>query len=276
MRLRIGLETKTSEKVKIAFGLASGAFAGSGDKNPTSTNYTFQGFNKAPIFIDYGYLQYSPFDFLTIAGGKVKNKMQVWNPSQLIWDNDINPDGISVNITKKIDEEIVFLGNLGWYTLNESKRGSKRPDVYILQPGLNYKIENFSAKIAVAYQQFNLKGKPFASNDTSNYLGTTSLTDYKCLNPSLEFTFKNIIDNYSLSIYGDYVKNSDDSYYKEALEGSFYGITFGDEKISEFGKWQFKFAKRRLEQNAIPFGLGDSDAYNGRPNTQGQIRKAMS
>jgi hypothetical protein len=268
LRLRFGIEARPVESIKAAFGIASGALGGSGDKNPTSTNHTFQSFNKAPLFIDYAYIQYDPAAWLSVSGGKVKAKTQVWNASDLVWDGDINPDGIAANFSKNIGEKISVFANAGWYVMNEGRSGSLMPDVYIAQPGVSFKTGKFSAKAGLAYQQFNMKGRTIASNDNGNYLFPND-TDFRCVNPSIELKMKDIAAGLTLAVFGDYVKNIDDSVHKKELEGRVFGVTFGSDKIAELGTWQIKAMNRYLESYAIPLGLGDSDAYGGKGNSKG-------
>jgi len=58
IRARLGMETAVSDKIKAGIGLATGSEAGTGDRSPVSANHTFQAFNKAPVFLDFGYVSY--------------------------------------------------------------------------------------------------------------------------------------------------------------------------------------------------------------------------
>ncbi len=275
MRVRLGVEAGIFDSVTAAFGLASGAMAGGsadatkgiGDKSPTSTNHTYQSFNKVPVFIDYAYLQYKGIPNFTISAGKVKGKSQVWNATDLVWDGDINPDGIALNYNKKLDGGVSIFANAGWYTLGEGRKELLMPDVYIVQPGLSFKSGNFSAKAGLAYQQFNLKDRDVKSNE-AGYMDNNS-TDFRCINPSIELKMENILGDLMVSVFGDFVKNTEDSVYEKDLEGKAFGVQFGSKKIAELGTWQVKVMNRYLEANAIPAGLGDSDAYGGKGNSQG-------
>ncbi|MDR2426126.1 MAG: putative porin [Endomicrobium sp.] len=268
LRLRFGIETRPVESIKAAFGIASGALGGSGDKNPTSTNHTFQSFNKVPLFIDYAYLQYDPVSCLKISGGKVKGGTHLWNPTDLIWDTDINPDGFAVNFNKSAGSKINIFANAGWYILNEGRNGRIMPDTYIIQPGISFATGNFSAKFGLSYQQFNMKDREVVSNESGSYLLPND-SDFRCINPGIELKLKEVIAGLTLGIFGDYVKNTDDTVHKNNLEGRVFGFQFGSDKIAEFGTWQIKAMNRYLEEYAVPLGLGDSDAYGGKGNSKG-------
>ncbi|MDD3064864.1 MAG: putative porin, partial [Endomicrobiaceae bacterium] len=76
LRLRMGIETRPVEKIKLGFGLATGSLSSSTgkDADPSSTNHTFEYMNKSPLFVDYAYIQYDPSEWLVVRGGKVKGK----------------------------------------------------------------------------------------------------------------------------------------------------------------------------------------------------------
>lgn len=265
-RVRLGLETTPSEKLKAGIGIATGALrvngSNVGDQNPNSTNHTYQGFNKAPLFLDFAYLQYEPLNNLFITGGKVKAKTQVWNATSLLWDWDINPDGVALNYQTS-NPELNFFANAGWYTLNE-QRAQGMPYVYILQPGVSYNTADLSVKAAIAYQSWDLKGKPTGTNDSGNYLGTPGANNFHIINPSLEITFKKLFAGYDVVVFGDYAKNMYDGVYSSDRTGYAFGLGFGDEKVDGFGKWQLRGTYRRLEQNVAPLGVTESDAYEGK------------
>ena len=266
-RVRLGLETTPSEKLKAGIGIATGALrvngSSVGDQNPNSTNHTYQGFNKAPLFLDFAFLQYEPVNNLLVTGGKVKAKTQVWNTTSLLWDGDINPDGLAVNYQTSNDK-LNFFANAGWYTINE-QRNTGMPYLYILQPGVSYNTADLNVKAALAYQHWDIKGKPTGSNDTGNYFGgANGANNFHIINPSLEITLKHILAGYDITAFGDYAKNMYDSVYQGDRTGYAFGLGIGDEKIDGFGKWQLRGTYRRLEQNAAPLGVTESDAYEGK------------
>ena len=61
-------------------------------------------------------------------------------------------------------------------------------------------------------------------------------------------------------VFGEYVNNVATS---NGKSGYLTGLTFGDEKVVEKGQWFFKGSYRRLEKNAVPDILPDSDFYFG-------------
>ncbi|MDR1695105.1 MAG: putative porin [Endomicrobium sp.] len=269
MRLRFGFEARPVQNVTAAFGFATGKFGGvdGADAEPTSTNATFAGFNKLPIGIDYAYLSYDINNIGKISAGKIKSGMTAWNLKQLIWDGDINPDGVSFNMNKDLGKGFTFFGNAGWLIINgDVRRQAELADVYILQPGVTYKTGNIGIKAALGYQQFNTKGRHITAN---NNIAFNSATDYRLINPAVEASVSEVIGKYVVKVFGEYVKNTDDALYKNNNEGGLYGITFGDGKIGNRGDWNITYAGRYLMAGAVPAALSFSDAYGGAADVRG-------
>jgi hypothetical protein len=159
IRLRLGLETQVADKFKVGFGIASGSSA-----DHRSTNQTLQdSFTHKPINIDYAYGQYTPFKWLTLVGGKFKNPL--FNPDDLIWDTDINPEGGAAQFNYRVCDSLGLFSNVGFFILDERQPSSKNttsaqgqdPLMYVVQPGFEWKIKTSALKditnlkAAVAY-----------------------------------------------------------------------------------------------------------------------------
>lgn len=262
-RVRLGLETVPMDRVKAGIGIATGSFGGSGDKNPASTNHTFHAFNKSPLYLDYAYLSYEPIYNLVLTGGKIKNKTQAWSPSDLLWDTDINPDGVALNY-QTANLEYNFFANAGWYMINEQGNETVGlPYGYIVQPGFSFDNLSLSFKAAVGYQSFDLKDKPTGSNEPGKWLGAVPDNNFNIITPAAEVMFRNILMGYSVGAFGEYAKNLYHKVRDGGREAWLFGLSFGDEKVDLPGTWQIKGMYRRLGANAIPLGLGDADAYGG-------------
>lgn len=268
LRLRVGLETRASENLKAGFGFATGAESVSGtsvvDAEPTSTNYTFSnGFAKPMLMVDYAFLEYTPISWLKVTGGKMKSGVQRWQASDLLWDTDINPNGIALTASQDFGDINLFMTG-GWLVFNELNSATlNNPDAYIAQPGMSVKLAEgkYIVKAALAYEQLNVNGK------NTGYYGTPAF-DYICFNPSIEVSAKELVGPYSLALFSDMVNNADKKITSDNAGGS-YGFRFGSEKIHEFGNWQFVLMQRGLGANAWLNKLGDSDAYGGAVNSTG-------
>jgi hypothetical protein len=282
LRLRLGFETRMAESITAAFGLATGSekildktISGAQeaetvkgdtiiDAEPTSTNHTFSnGFGKAMVMVDFAYLQYNPVSWLMVTGGKMKAKTNVWNPSDLLWDTDINPDGIAIGLNKKLAPGLEGFLNGSWLIFNDlNTAGANNPDAYIEQIGLKWNVnDNINVQAAVANQLLTVNGK------NTGYYGTPAF-DYNCINPSLDINIKDALMGYAVRLFGDTITNGDAKVSSDAA-GYLYGLKFGDDKISSFGQWDVVYMLRRLEKNSWLNLLGDSDSYGGAVNSAG-------
>lgn len=263
VRYRLGLETKVNDRVKVAAGLASGG------TDPRSTNQSFQDtFSTKGINLDYAYMEYGAAPWVTVFGGKVKRKPILWQPSDLLWDSDIRPEGGALCLTKA-GENIDLFMNTGLFVLDESSSDTSDPFMYYFQPGLKWSInDSTSLRFALAYYGFdNVKGATLDNSAGTNTLESGVLKyDYNSLNPAVELGIKEPLGglvNYS-AIFGEYINNFDSN-----DDGFLMGFKFGDKKVKKAGQWQFKYLYRRLETDAWLDTFPDSDAYTGDTNVKG-------
>jgi len=269
-RFRLGLETKVNEAVKVAAGLATG-----GD-DARSTNQTMcDGFSTPDIRLDYAYAEWMATSWLTLKAGKIKSiKKVIFRPSDLLWDSDINPEGGSFLLSKKMNNCDLFM-NTGFWVLDESSSDTSDPFMWVIQPGFKYKFdEKTHIKMAVAGYIFdNVEGATLTNGDDEsgkyNTLEGGALKyNYNSIAPSIEMGFKEPFGGLIpyLAVFGDYVYNPDPS---EENNGYLLGIKFGDKKVKEWGQWQAKYMYRYLEKDAWIDIFPDSDAYSGHTDVKG-------
>lgn len=271
-RLRVGIESKVNDTMKIAAGLATG-----GD-DARSTNQTMENsFSTEDIKLDYAYAQWSAAPWATIKVGKIKSiKKVLYRPSDLLWDSDINPEGVSFLLSNKIYNGDLFM-NTGAWVLDESSGDTSDPFMWVVQPGFKYKFDkNTHIKMAVAgyfFENIN-KGTSLDNGGSKNsgYYNTLEngglKYDYNSVAPSFEFGVKKPLGGLVpyFALFGDYVCNLDPS---EENKGYLGGIKFGSAKVKDWGQWQVKYMYRRLEKDAWIDIFPDSDAYGGNTDTKG-------
>ncbi len=264
VRFRLGMESKIVDSFKIAAGFASGS------TDPRSTNQTFQDtFSTKGINLDYAYAQYTAAPWLTLFGGKMKRKSILWEPTDLLWDGDINPEGAAILLSKGMDDVDFFL-NSGFFVLDESSSKSNEPWMAYLQPGINWQLSELTnLKAAVTGYLVNTKGYDMDNSANTNTLtGANHSYDYDALSPAVELGIKEPFAGLVpyCALFGEYVNafdpNSDN-------DGYALGFKFGDKKVKKPGQWQFKYVYRRLERDAWFDGFPDSDAYDGDTNVKG-------
>jgi hypothetical protein len=262
MRWRFGLETEVNEWWKTAFRLASG----SGD--PRSRNLTLTDtFETSNVQLDLAYAQFDPHKNWRLVAGKFKNP--IWNTKDLLWDSDINPEGIGVQfLDYKINQFEVF-GTTGFYVLEEFSSGTSDPWLGLIQAGTKVNLtDSLYLKLAGAFYSFqDLKGNSFdySSGANSTDVNGNLMDDLDAVGIDAELGFKLSGPVPFVGIFGQYV-NSDAS---DNDLGYLAGIKFGHKKVKKFGQWQVKYNYRSLEQDAWPDFLPDSDFYGGETDVQG-------
>ena len=86
-RLRFGPEIKVGDFIV-------GVRIASGTGEQVSTNQSFDGlFAQKQLWIDRAYLQWKGLDGLTLTGGRMPNPFFLNYSSDIVWDDDVNPEG---------------------------------------------------------------------------------------------------------------------------------------------------------------------------------------
>ena len=270
IRLRLGLEGKVNEKLFAGVGIATG----SGD--PRSTNVTLGDSNlKKGVVLDYAYAKYSPLSWLNLVGGKMLLKDTLWEPTDLIWDTDITPEGAAISFNKKLGSNAEFFMNTAALIVDDDTSSDyDAPMAYIIQPGVSYKFNDaLSLKGAFSFQSFNnVKGHVSSSYSGASNSGNTTkgvslyTYDYQMINPAFEFSikepFKTVgLNVESLKLLAEYVNNLDVS---KGASGFSSGFKLGNAKIEKWGDWQFKYIYAMLGKDAVLDVLPDSDRYGGK------------
>lgn len=270
VRMRLGLESKVNDKLNVGIGIATG----SGD--PRSTNISFGGYNtKKTVVLDYAYAKYSPVPWLNLVGGKMLLNDALWEPTDLIWDTDITPEGAVIQFNKSLGPKATVFMNTGALIVDtDTSSDNDAPMAYLIQPGATYKFnDDLSLKGAFSFQSFdNVKSHVSstysgASNSGNATAGTSSyIYDYSMINPALEFSVKEPFKALRLNVenlkfFGEYVNNLAVS---EKNTGFSLGFQFGNEKIGKWGDWQFKYIYAMLGKDTVLDVLPDSDRYSGK------------
>lgn len=182
IRARIGAYGKVADNVNAAIRLASG-----NDDSPTSTNQTIEGdFNKKEIWLDLAYITLGcPKDSgLSATFGKMK---QPWvQVSDLIFDTDVNPEGISTAYEFGSDD-LALTTTAAYHMLDDkgtgeednltsgqiAAKGSIAEDV-TLTAGVGafyYSEQNF--EIIDGFVKADIKSGPLPFNVFGEYLNNT-------------------------------------------------------------------------------------------------------
>jgi len=106
-----------------------------------------------------------------------------------------------------------------------------------------------------------------ASHSGSNWIKSNH--SFTLINPNLEVKLSKVAKDYGISFSAEFSKNvnsADDLKIEEDTIAYLLQVGFGSDKIAKGKDWQIKYARRLLEENAIPRGFGNTSAYNAEPH----------
>ena len=297
LRLRLGLDAKPADGVQVGVGLASGTTG-----NPVSTNVTLgDSLNKKSLAIDKAYLKWSPDPAFTFWGGRFPNP---WLYTDMVWDPDINFDGIAVQYNHQLAQSFNLFFTGGVFPLQEVEFSGKDKWLIGGQAGIKYKGSgNLTAKLAVAlydYEntigiandptrpgetdwtapQFQQKGNTLMDIDPTSAIKTAYASEFRELNitGSIDLGYW---DPVHVVLIADYVNNlgfkQEDvqartgSNVKKETEGYQLGVVFGYPNVQDFAEWKGTLAYKYLGGDAVMDAFTDSDFHLGGTNAKGWI-----
>lgn len=280
-RVRFFASTKVNEQVIAGFGFASGE-----NSDPRSTNQTFKdNFGKKGLYIDYVYAEYYPYSWLSLAGGRNKNPL--WMSSDMLWDSDINPEGVNFKTEFSPSSLFRLQSTGGFFILNEAASAKNDPYARYLQQFFSLRDYDsvFSIKAAITYYDFKyIKGKTplnYRPSTGEGYLNSNSVLGGKymyfyrpaTLDAEAQANIANPVKiplvNWNISnaaLFGGFVRNTAISH---GNIGWLAGLRFGQEKVEDAGQFQFSFSQRRMEKDAWLDTYPDSDFYGGSTGVKG-------
>jgi len=261
-RVRFDVTAEVNDNVDFIFGLASGG------ENPVSTNQSLDdGFPTKAIGINLAYANWHATENLDVMIGKVKNPFHRAGGHHLIWDSDLNPEGIAVQY-----DTDNFFAILGGYGLEE-RASSDDSFLYTLQGGYTFNLSATMDLTAGAgyYGYSNMKGNspPLIGEAFGNSvdLAGNLIYEYRMVQAFVEIAMTG--GKLPLSLFADYVQNT-------AAPRFDTGFAFGGKlgKVDEPGTWQASIAYQDLEADALLALYTDSDFGGGGTDATGFTLKA--
>jgi hypothetical protein len=287
-RLRLGVESKVNDKLLVALGLATGlSDTGGSTVNKDyirSTNQSFDNsFAKHPINLDYAFAKYTATPWLSLIGGKMLLKDALWEPGDLMWDTDITPEGAVFDIAKKLNSNTGLFLKTGFFVFEEDSASGDDPWMAHVQPGVDINLTDaISLRSALAFDYFGVGNTTLnGSGKTNSWYSTgesiTPKKDVVNIMPAVEVKFKEpfkalgikFLNFPEVKLFGEYVRNLNDSKPDDNKSGFMLGFGFGAAKVEGFGDWQASYNFARLERDAILDILPDSDRYDGKTSMRG-------
>jgi len=261
-------------------------FAG-GATSARSTNDTLDGyFTKDYVMFDQYYIRAEAPSEIVRDYGQFFSDARLWlgrfgNPyeySELVWDSDINLNGIafqyvSPDLKTGVLPDMNIYSNLGFHWLDESSNMSADPLLFGYQIGgktAPFGPLDTKLNIATTVWDFtHLKDKnPTGSSGTNSRWWNGAGLD----NPPGSYRFNYYlfdvlvgIDNEKIfdmpfphGFYGDFVHNMGCS---EQNNGLLLGAYIGKKKLKTPGDWKFRTEWRYIERDAVTDFTPDSDFY---------------
>ena len=268
IRARIGLKGEINDEMSYNVRIASGS------DDPVSTNATLDGgFSSKSLWLDRAYLKWQPasMDGWTFLFGKMSNPFYKPGKNQLIWDDDLNPEGIAAQYATKLNDTTGLFVNGGGMWVEESS-SSADASLWGIQAGLEHAL-NDDSKLTWGgsyYKYGNTKdSKTFYDVEdgfgNSTYIITNGdgvdetyyMYDYALLEAFAEYSTK--LGDTPASVYGDYVVNTASGVSEDT--GWLIGTKLG--KAKKPGTWGFGYEYRDLENDAVVGVFADSDFVGG-------------
>ena len=300
-RLRLKMTAITSETTEIGIRLASGA----GEQNTTNQSFDEHARGK-DIFIDQAYLNWQATDFLKIAAGKHGNPLFT---SSLVWDPDVNPEGVSESLTFKMSDNAKLFFNLGQWTIEELNEKAFNTDPTLLTWQLGGQVDladGTALTLAATYYDFihleDLKWKAGLLGDDEDFMGYNNrhgqqmifddrgnlLNEFGCLEVCARLKMKKVLP-VPVSLFAAYIKNLDQDINDLVRDGVdpgdsdparllAYGgddrdtgwqIGFDAGSKKKSGDLYFEYMYQELEDYAFPAVFVDSDFHGGGTNNKG-------
>ncbi len=302
IRVRVALKAEVNDQVEVGVRLSSG-----NEREPVSTNDTLGDYlNKDGFVLDQAFIRWVPIPEVTLLGGRMPNP---FFSSDLVWDGDVNFEGIAVQINKPLVGIWRSFANLGYFPIQEV--ALSQHDKYMIgtQVGLEYEPRpEILGKFGIAYYDYhNITGVSNTANNTGYFDYTLPAfrqwgNDYYDINTFVstagtpvaygldsEFRLLNLTMSLDVALFTpvdialklDYVTNlafDHDEILKrtgESLDretdGFMVGLAVGYSKVTHLGEWKTSIAYKYLEKNAVLDAFTDSDFHLGGTNAKGWI-----
>lgn len=270
IRARLMLEAMLNDEWDVAFRLASGS------ADPTSSNQTLDNsFSSKDIWLDLAYFDYHPQAVagLNIYGGKMKNPFYKAGKNQLIFDGDVNPEGIAAVYESKISDSDTLRLTGGGFWVDEGSGSTADPSLFGAQAMITHELANSDKVIGgVSYYDFGgIQGYgnlPGTWSSSTRFLGNSNAggvytSDYDVFEAFGEYATK--FGSMPVSFYGTWIQNVNAA----TSEDTGWLIGTKINKASDPGTWELSYNYRDVEADATVGALSDSDFVGGGTDGKG-------
>jgi len=259
IRARFGVTADVADNVRVGLTLSTG-----GD-DPVSGNQTLDtGFARKPIGVDRAFFSWAATESLTFTGGKMANPFYRPGNHHLIYDNDLNPEGLAL----RYGHGDWFANYAGWWV--EERAAADDSIMLGGQFGYRHALDSGARITAGAsyYDYLETQGRtPFwngeAGGNRVDALGNY-LNDFNIAELFGELAFK--AGERPLTLFADYVVNTEAD---DVDAGFAVGASFGE--VTRPGTWRVSYAFQELEADAVIGTFTDSDWAGGGTDGTGHV-----
>ena len=260
-RARVAVVSQVTPTVEVGVRVASGTNNDARSTNQDMNNY----FTKKDLWLDRAYINWHPANVpgLKLLGGRMA---QPWvSESEMVWDNDINPEGVAAQYSRKFGDTNVF-GSGGVFTVKDNVTGSG-PEfhndlrLYYAQlganlfPGDNYKLTVGGSVFHYYKDQYSFPTAPGSGGLALEANGNTS-TEFQLYDGFGQLDVLGL--PLPLTLYGQYVHNPAANG-PQSDKDSGYLLGF----ITRIWEIGVNYSYRDVERNAVVGAFTDSDFASG-------------
>jgi hypothetical protein len=276
IRLRLGASAEVAKDIKVGFRFASGE-----SSDPISTNQSLTtGFSKKGITLDLAFAEYKASTDSALSGlnavvGKMNNPFYKPGGSDLIWDNDLTPEGINISYSHSFGEKFSIKGLLGGFWVEERSKAADS-GMFVGEVIFSFKAtEKLNFDLGISYFNFgNAKNnlpfydstKGFGNSTNAAVAPATTISykeDFDLLNIGFEAGYN--FDFAPVKFNFDYVNNSGADGNLDS--GFLFGFSIG--KISGPNSWMIAYNYRQLKADAVVGAFTDADISGGGTDIKG-------
>jgi hypothetical protein len=260
-RARFGFSADLNDTLELGVRFATG------EGDPASTNLNFgESISFDEILIDRAYIGWSASDRLQLTVGKMKNPFFRAGDTALLWDSDVNPEGVVAKFGADL-----FFGSIGGFQLGDRDDGVESW-LYAVQAGAGFDISDSSTLTAgigwLDYTDIAGEAPLYGRSARGNSLdaGGNYLNDYDILELFAEYEIK--IGSWPVVAFVEWTRNT-----RAATDDTAYSVGLNVGKADEPGAAEWSWEWRDTEADALVGVLTDSDLADGRTDSRGHVLK---
>jgi len=263
-RARLAAVSQVSPSLEVGMRLASGNSNDARSTNQDMNNYIV----KKDIWLDRAYINWHPEKVpgLKMIGGRMAQPWTKVAETEMIWDNDINPEGLAVQYSRKFGQTNVF-GSGGAFTLKDNVTG-EGPEfgndlrMYYAQlgtnlfPGDDFKLTLGASVFHYYNDEYGVPGAPGSAGNPGLQANGNNSSQFQLYEGFGQLDILGL--PLPLSLYGQYVQNPNAN---GPDDGEDTGYMVG--LLTRFWEIGVNYSYRDVERNAVVGAFTDSDFASG-------------